>query len=323
MSIAMSPPAGENAVNEGIYGEIDDGQLPVDVTGVTVDLEALGVAELIQFFVRAYEHRAPGVSDEEWLQDMFHRHQWATHTEMRAAAQDVVATVGIAYTKKEDLQKAVNQGASRNHWLEGELVRAATTRGTLEVGSYGMQIDVALQAATENAASVIQRFDGEVSLCRNLDGFIAEQHHVDSFNVDAVVKGSDLRAQVLTPEPGSGYAKNSVDIGIYDGNGKLIRRYQSKYGADSEATKKCFENGDYRGQRKLVPEGQSKDIPGSTERIEAEGVFSKPLTKTNAKRQQQDAQAEGSSREYRWKDAGAGAIAKRIGMQALAAAAVA
>ncbi len=70
----------------------------------------------------------------------------------------------------------------------------------------------------------------------NLDGFIAEQHHVDTFNLDAVAKGSEYSAEVLQPKPYQTYGKNSVDIVIKDGEGKIVRRYQAKYGADADAT---------------------------------------------------------------------------------------
>ena len=38
-----------------------------------------------------------------------------------------------------------------------------------------------------------------------------------------------------------------VDVVITDESGKVVRRYQSKYCKDAEATAKAFEHGDYRG----------------------------------------------------------------------------
>ena len=159
---------------------------------------------------------------------------------------------------------------------------------------------------------------GAVNRVPNLDGFIAEQHHADTFNLDAAAKGSPLRAEVL-----GGQGKNSVDVVIKDGDGHIVRRYQAKYGQDSEATQKLFEKGDYRGQRKLVPSGQEGDIQGSTGRLEADGVRSKPLTKDQAKRLQEKAQQEQESRQYDWNDVNRIEIAKLIGKQALVGAAIA
>ena len=158
---------------------------------------------------------------------------------------------------------------------------------------------------------------GAVNRISNLDGFIAEQHHADTFNLDAAAKGSPLRAEVLGSQ-----GRNSVDIVIRDGDGHIVRRYQSKYGQDAEATQHLFEKGDYRGQRKLVPSDQEGDIPQSTDHIEADGVRSKPLTKDEAKRLQEKAQQEQEIRQYEWNDVNRIEIAKSIGKQALVGAAL-
>ena len=98
---------------------------------------------------------------------------------------------------------------------------------------------------------------GTISQNPRLDGFIAEQYHAQTFNMNAEATGSQYRAKVLEPT-GNGYAKNSVDIVIVDGDGKVVRRYQSKYCKDAKATEQAFEHRDYRGQQKLVPEGQER-----------------------------------------------------------------
>ncbi|MBQ7651541.1 MAG: hypothetical protein IJS15_11315, partial [Victivallales bacterium] len=110
--------------------------------------------------------------------------------------------------------------------------------------------------------------------------------------------------------------KNSVDLQVYDKDGKVVRRYQSKYGKDAEASEQYFEHGDYRGQRKMVPEGQAEDIPGSTDHMDAGGVQSKPLSKEEAKRMQERAQKEGDIQQYEWNDANKVAITKSIGKKA-------
>ncbi len=39
-----------------------------------------------------------------------------------------------------------------------------------------------------------------------------------------------------------------------------LKRYQSKYCKDAKSTARVFEQGDYRGQQKLVPDGQQIEI---------------------------------------------------------------
>jgi len=110
---------------------------------------------------------------------------------------------------------------------------------------------------------------------------------------------------------------NSVDIVIKDESGKVVRRYQSKYGQDADATQAMFERGDYRGQRKLVPEGQ--DVANSTDHIEYGGAKSKPLSKEDAKGHQAQAQQQGSIDPYDWQTLDKLAIGQQLGMQALMA----
>ena len=159
-----------------------------------------------------------------------------------------------------------------------------------------------------------------------MDGFIAEQYHAQTFNLNAEAAGSPYRAKVLEPT-GNGYAKNSVDIVIVDESGHVVRRYQSKYCKDAEATAKAFEHGDYRGQQKLVPEGQEQDIAKKvTTVIEApDGTTSTPLSKERAKELQDEAQSgkwnDLNWNEYKAKDLAIG-IGKQAGQAALMGAAI-
>ncbi len=126
---------------------------------------------------------------------------------------------------------------------------------------------------------------------------------------------------------GNGYGKNSVDVVIVDEGGQVVRRYQSKYCKDAEATARAFEHGDYRGQRKLVPDGQEQSIPKkATTVIEApDGTSSKALSKERAKELQSEAQSGKWSdlnwNEYRTKDIAIG-IGKQSGQAAIMGAAV-
>ena len=153
--------------------------------------------------------------------------------------------------------------------------------------------------------------DGSINQNPNLDGLMAEQHHAGTFNIDAATKESDLHARALESN-----GKNSVDLQVYDKDGKVVKRYQSKYGKDAEASEQYFEHGDYRGQRKMVPDGQAEEIPGSTDHMDAGGVQSKPLSKGEAKRMQERAQKEGEIQQYEWNDANKVAITKAIGKKA-------
>lgn len=134
--------------------------------------------------------------------------------------------------------------------------------------------------------------------------------------MNAEATGSTYRAKVLEPN-GNGYAKNSVDIVIVDGDGKVARRYQSKYCKDAKATEQAFEHGDYRGQQKLVPEGQESSIAKkATTVLEApDGTTSNPLTKSRVEQMRDEAQS-GKWNDLNWNEYAAKDIAIGIGKQA-------
>ena len=281
---------------------------------------ARNTAGLITSFVASWERHKHEKPPAVWLADEFRRYSnlWTGEEEIVSTANEVVADVEWANVDKASLHAHLDAGKSKASWLARNIERGAAAAGAANVGHYAARIDEALKTANDQMLGTVSTRSSAVNRIPNLDGFIAEQHHADTFNLDAAAKGSPLRAEVLGSQ-----GKNSVDVVIKDGDGHIVRRYQAKYGQDSEATQKLFEKGDYRGQRKLVPSGQEGDIQGSTGRLEADGVRSKPLTKDQAKRLQEKAQQEQESRQYDWNDVNRIEIAKLIGKQALVGAAIA
>ena len=138
---------------------------------------------------------------------------------------------------------------------------------------------------------------GEVSQNPNLNGFIAENWHELTFNFNAKAAGSAYRAKALIPE--HGYAKNSMDLGIYkNGEGWAAGRYQAKYGNTPEATLSYKNHGNYRGQKLLVPDGQEQSIKGAVNKITApDGVSSDPISKAKAVEMQNHMQ-DGTFKKY-------------------------
>lgn len=283
------------------------------------------VASVISSFIESYEKHKNEQTLEEWLNAEFKKYPgaWKDEEEIHATAREVINSITLSNQAKSSLHAHLDQGKSEESWLAKEIEKGASVTGNVNVGAYADSVDRALNQANQKSWDAITRKDGFISQSPNLDGFIAEHHHANTFNTDAAAKGSNFRAKVLEPELGQTYGKNSMDIGIYDGNGKLVKRYQSKYGTDAEATSELLNKGDYRGQKALVPEGHSKDIKGSVEAIEADGISSKPLSKETAKELQKKAQQEQEAKQYEWNDVNKIAIAKQIGKQALMGACIA
>ena len=279
---------------------------------------ARAVVELLARFVAAWERHKREKAPEVWLADEMRRYpsMWSDEEEILSTAREIVTAVEQADAYKESLYAHLDAGKSKVSWLARTIERGAAAAGTVEVGGYAAKIDEALEHANSAMLKAVRSQSGDVSKNPNLDGFIAEQHHANTFNLDAVAKNSPLRAEVL----GSA-SKNSMDIGVYD-NKSLVGRYQSKFGKNAEATEKLFEKGNYRGQQKLVPSEQ-KSVRGSTDRLERDGVRSEPLSKDEAEAMRERAQRDGQARRYDWNDVNRIEIAKSIGKQALLSAALA
>lgn len=236
--------------------------------------------------------------------------------EIEAMVNEIIETIEVNEEKKVSLSKAIANGRSKESWFASEAKKATSAMSTQEAAKYLTGLDKALQQANESLYRTITTQAGVISQNPRLDGFIAEQYHAQTFNLNAEASGSQYRAKVLEPN-GSGYAKNSVDIVIVDGNDKVVRRYQSKYCKDAKATERAFEHGDYRGQQKLVPEGQQGDIQKkSTIVLEApDGTTSNPLTKLKAEQMRDEAQS-GNWNDLNWNEYATKDLTIGIGKQA-------
>jgi hypothetical protein len=165
-------------------------------------------------------------------------------------------------------------------------------------------IDDLIRSSNDYMRKAVTTKAGIISNNPNLDGFIAEAYHAQTFNINAEIADSKYRAEVLVPD-GKAYGKNSVDIVLKDitanGNSRA-QSYQVKYGKDANATDYLFKGGDYRGQRKIVPDGQEGNIPNAYNVIEApDGVKGSPLNKEAAKGMQGAAQKGGRPPELDYK----------------------
>lgn len=229
---------------------------------------------------------------------------------------EIAITLKAKEENQASLSTAISNGRNKESGISSTAQKVTSVISAQETAKYFEVLDGALETANESLYSTITTQAGAVSRNPRLDGYIAEQYHAQTFNMNAEAKGSSYRAKVLEPT-GNGYAKNSVDIVIVDGDGKVVRRYQSKYGKDAKATEQMFEHGDYRGQQKLVPKGQEGEIQKkSTTVIEApDGTTSNPLTKPDAEQMRDEAQS-GKWKELNWDEYAAKDLAIGIGKQA-------
>lgn len=262
---------------------------------------------------------------EDWLKEKLQTElPDKSEKEVQTITSEIIESIQTFENQKESLKEARLKGRSKESWFAQKVKEATSGKTVTETVDYLKNLDRTVKDANDAYTKTILTKTGEVNQNPNLNGFIAEQAHVQSHNMDATTRGSMYRAKVLEPD-GKRYARNGVDIGIYkvkevDGKivfeSKPIRRYQVKYCKDANATERAFEAGDYRGQQSLVPEGQADKMSRkAVEFIESpDGTRSTPLSKERAVEMQDEAQS-GKWNERNWNDYKTKDIAVGIGKQ--------
>ncbi|WP_156298854.1 hypothetical protein [Streptobacillus canis] len=140
------------------------------------------------------------------------------------------------------------------------LKQVASTISIDKITGYINSIKNTIDNGNEAMKSVIYTNTGCINQNSNLDGFIAEQKLVNSFNIDASVKKSEIFSLVPDLKPKMGYSKNGFDVIMKNGEGKNIHQYQVKYGATDKDTIKLLKNGNYNNQTIIVPSDQVKGV---------------------------------------------------------------
>jgi len=291
-------------------------------------------AKIHEEFVADYAQKPETQEFDEWFcQSLKTKIPELSDEKAKEIANEILSEIRINSAKLESLQAASQRGISKETWFAREIKNATSSLSGHQAAVYLQNLDNAVKHANEALTDTIMTKAGTVSMNPNLDGYIAEQYHAQTFNLNATAKGSHYRARVLSPD-GERYTKNSVDIVIDEvaENGDTVRknvcRYQSKYCKDAETTQKALQNGDYRGQQKVVPSDQQGDINvKTTDHLEAPdgSASSNPMTKAQAKKLQEDAQSGNWNdldwNEYKLQDVAVG-IGKQAGRAALLGAAI-
>ena len=280
---------------------------------------------IVEDFVDSYE-KNQDIPVEEWLcKKLQSELPDRSQSEVETMSKEIVESIRYSEACKESLSHAIADGRSRESWLAEKVAEGTSRMSAEQTVQYLQGLDNAVNKANDALWRTITTKAGAINQNPSLNGFIAEQEHVQSFNMNAQATGSEYRAKVL--EPDGQYGKNSVDIVIVDKNDRIVRRYQSKYCRNADATQKAFEDGNYRGQRSLVPSDQVDDIGRkATDHLEApDGTRSNPLSKTEAVDLQKEAQSGNWNpknwNHYKTKDIAIG-IGKQTGYSALMGAAI-
>ena len=198
----------------------------------------------------------------------------------------------------------------------------ANVLGVNSVNNYVDTVNNTIDSANKTLMESVTTKTGNINQNPNLDGFIFEEYHAGTFNIDATVKQKPYHAEALKPEIGETYGKNSIDLIIED-SGKYVKKYSAKAYKNANETAKSFYDKitgyKYKFQSKLVPTNQVGDIANSVDKIKYNNVESKGITKSEIKDIQKDLQSGNKKADiFNFKkDVNTISISKQIGKQAM------
>ena len=243
---------------------------------------------------------------------------------------DEIEEAEIVDTKEviEDMKEASNILSQYNEAMiyetaavkEPQLV--ANVLSAKSVNNYVDTVNTAIDDANKTMMESVTTKAGTINQNPNLDGFIFEEHHAGTFNIDATVKQKPYHAEALKPELGETYGKNSIDLVIED-TGKYVKKYSAKAYKNANETAKSFYDKitgyKYKFQSKLVPTEQTSEIANSVDKIKYNNVESKGITKAEIKEIQNDLQTGNKKADIiNFKnDVNTISISKQIGKQAM------
>ena len=306
---------------------LDYMKLPQIEYDALTEEEAKEFVKIEQRFIKAYHDKTDNDTKSEWLEQQLYREMPdKTRAEVTTIAQGIKDAISEMEVYSEEVNTACDAGVSAEAWFAKKVSESSSGMSVMEFGNYLQAIDDALAMGNAQMERTILTKTGDVSQCVNLDGFIAEQYAVNSFNRKAVLENSNFLAEVKVPEPGETYGLNSFDVVIKDkASGKVVHQYQFKYGKDAKATIRMLKDGNYNNQRFVVPEGQVEEVRkafpgksveshiGGTEQV---GTKSDSLTKEQAKEFQNDVQQNEVMLRQDWNDYNVKDVAFNVGRQA-------
>ena len=288
--------------------------------------DAKELSGVVTSFLSSYAEKAENVSDTEWLgNSLKEKMPEVSGIEINSQCQEVVKGIEQFETDFADLNAACKRGTPKEEWFSDRVSRSSSATNINQFGEYLSEIDRTLAQNNQEMLDTIMTKSGQVSQNKNLDGFIFEQRHANSFNRNAALEGQDFRAKVLKPD-GKGYGKNSVDIEIFDKETrKIIQRYQAKVSKTADAASNLLKHGNYNNQRYLVGKNQVNKVKESfptktvTDHLGGSGKVetkSDAISKAQVKREQARVQSGKGFKKDSWNSFKIKDIAKGVGKQA-------
>lgn len=310
---------------ENIKNMDESNMLEINLDGLT-EKEVKEFQVIFQRFLDKYKANKEKKTEEWLFEQLKIELPEKGEEELKEMAEEIVSAVREYDKDLESLNESCKSGITKEAWLADRLQESAKGMAVDQFGDYLYQIDKTMEQANLQMARTILRADGGLSQNINLDGFIAEQFHVNNFNTKAALEKSPYRARVCVPENGR-YEKNSVDVAIDNikTGQKDIACYQMKFCENAKTAIQAIKKGDYQNQDLVVAEGQVEEVQaafpeqkvtdyiGGTQKIP---VRSDSLSKSKAKEIQKGIQELDKFPRTDWNSYTAQKLSLEIGKQA-------
>ncbi len=281
-------------------------ELEIIVDGLT-EKEAVEVMDILKRFIKAYQDSGEEQETFEWLEKQLKEElSDKTEKEIYAIKEEIVESIQEYDADIKDLTMEAEKGKTKERWFADRIGNAAKGVAVNAYGNYLNYINSELEYINCQTERMIMSAPNHI----NLDGFIAERHHVDSFNAKAVLHNSPLRATSRWWIEGP---KGSHDIMIWNPNTyEVLEEYQVAYGKTPQITKNILrrdlmEGREYqtclvpKGQVELVqegiPEAKITDYIGGTDKV---NISSSSLSVEDAREMQRKVQQENTIPRTDW-----------------------
>ena len=185
-------------------------------------------SEMIGKFVGGYSKKDKELTDEVWLaKELQSELPDKSAEELCGLASEIMESVKEYNLNYQDVCNVAKHGIESNKWLTNKISEVSVGLSVIDYGNYLNAIDNSITNANAQMLRTVTTNAGDISQCMNLDGFIAEQYAVNTFNMQAQLDGSPYYAEVMVPNPGETYGLNSFDTVIKDiHTGKIVHQYQ-------------------------------------------------------------------------------------------------
>lgn len=304
----------------------NDLNVQIDINKMS-EREIKAFQKLLSKFMKSYKEKDDSVNDKEWLKKEFVQElESITNEEAEKLSIDTINSIKEFDENLKSINDSYKNGSNKEKWFEDKVSEASIGMAVNDFGNYLSSIDKAITDGNAQMIRTVTTKSGDISKCYNLDGFIAEQYHVNNFNMKATLENSNYRAEVCVPEAGQTYGLNSFDTVIKDiKTGRIVHQYQFKFGKDADATISLLNHGNYNNQRFVVPLEQVDKVQeafpgksvetyiGGTEKV---SIRTEGLTKDDVKELQLNTQKENNIPLNSWDNYSTNQLVKNIGKNA-------